>query len=47
MLNNNKTARLSIDQMLLFVFDPFDSMTFIRTEADGKEVPSIFKNNLN
>lgn len=45
MLNNNKTAAISLDQMLLFVFDSVDSMTFVRTEANKDEVPTIFKSN--
>lgn len=47
MFNSNKTASINIDQMILFVFESFDSMTFIRTEVNRDEVPSMFKNNAN
>lgn len=44
---NNKTASININQMILFVFDSFDSMTFIRTEVNKDEVPSVFRNSTN
>jgi|GEM_PF-2213765 hypothetical protein len=43
---NNKNKMISVDLMLLFVFDSFDKMTFIRTEADKDAVPAISQNNL-
>ncbi|MFT5833791.1 MAG: hypothetical protein ACI97N_001420 [Cognaticolwellia sp.] len=43
MSNKTKAKSISLDQMLLFVFDSFDSMTFIRTEANKDEVPYVFK----
>lgn len=47
MFNNNTPNSINIDQMILFVFDSFDSMTFIRTEVDKDEVPTIFKTSSN
>jgi hypothetical protein len=43
---NNKNNTINLDLMLLFVFDSFDKMTFIRTEADKDVIPTIFQNNL-
>lgn len=43
---NNKNNTISLDLMLLFVFDSFDKMTFIRTEADKDVIPTPFQNNL-
>lgn len=45
MLNHNKNTSITIDQMLLFVFDSSDSMTFVRAEANKDDVPNIFKRN--
>ncbi len=45
MINKNKTNTLSLDQMLLFVFDSFETMTFVRTEVNKDEVPNIFRRN--
>jgi DNA-binding response OmpR family regulator len=43
---NNEYEVINLDLMLLFVFDSFDKMTFIRTEANKDVVPIIFQNNL-
>jgi hypothetical protein len=40
---NNEKNTFNLDLMLLFVFDSFDKMTFIRTEANKDVIPTIFQ----
>lgn len=40
---DNNYNSISLDQMLLMVFDTKDSMTFVRTEADREQTPALFK----
>lgn len=41
--HDNIYNSISLDQMLLIVFDTKDTMTFVRTEANKEEVPALFR----
>lgn len=40
---DNQYHSICLDQMLLMVFETKDSMTFVRTEANKEETPSLFR----